>query len=351
MLVWIQRCARANADIVYSLDTDEFSRPRTPADSDIAWRAATESVVLLKNQDSILPIVSPTNSSKLKVAVIGANAKARVATGGGSAQCRPSWIRSPWEALNHLQPNGIILDYSLGGHVSKYLPVLDSSFTRLDGAAGFDLRHFPIAADGTQAAQPAFIDTHDLSDMFMYDFYHPRLGMHYFTEVHTLFTSPIDGEYEIGFCITGQGWLWIDDELRLVNATAAEQVAGTAFLGFGTAEKCTVIQVKKGQVSCSAHTIHTKADPLQQYKIKLLHDTRLPSGSTRGKGPIIRPGIRIGARPAIDEEVAIQEAVQLAKESDRAVLVVGLNADWESEGFDRPTLSLPGRSVISPIFS
>jgi beta-glucosidase len=35
--------------------------------------------------------------------------------------------------------------------------------------------------------------------------------------------------------------------------------------------------------------------------------------------------------------------VQLAKNSDKAVLVVGLNADWESEGFDRPTLGLPGR--------
>lgn len=35
--------------------------------------------------------------------------------------------------------------------------------------------------------------------------------------------------------------------------------------------------------------------------------------------------------------------MQLAKASDRAVLVVGLNQDWESEGFDRPTLALPGR--------
>ena len=33
----------------------------------------------------------------------------------------------------------------------------------------------------------------------------------------------------------------------------------------------------------------------------------------------------------------------LAKKSDVAVVVVGLNSDWESEGFDRPTLDLPGK--------
>lgn len=82
---------------------------------------------------------------------------------------------------------------------------------------------------------------------------------------------------------------------------------------------------------------------MQTYTIKLLHDTRLPSGSTRGKGPIVRPGIRLGARPSVDPDAAIEQAVELAKKSDRAVLVVGLNSDWESEGFDRPTLALPGR--------
>jgi beta-glucosidase len=53
--------------------------------------------------------------------------------------------------------------------------------------------------------------------------------------------------------------------------------------------------------------------------------------------------MRIGARPAVNEDTTIENAVQLARESDRAVLIVGLNSDWESEGFDRPNLALPGR--------
>jgi len=42
----------------------------------------------------------------------------------------------------------------------------------------------------------------------------------------------------------------------------------------------------------------------------------------------------------VDE--AIQKAVGLAKESDVAILVIGLNNDWETEGKDRQDMELPG---------
>ena len=38
------------------------------------------------------------------------------------------------------------------------------------------------------------------------------------------------------------------------------------------------------------------------------------------------------------------EAVKLASEADVVIAIVGLNADWESEGYDRKTLALPGRT-------
>lgn len=50
----------------------------------------------------------------------------------------------------------------------------------------------------------------------------------------------------------------------------------------------------------------------------------------------------MGGAPKIDPEGAIDEAVELAKKSDVAVIIVGLNSDWESEGFDRPTFDMPG---------
>ena len=45
----------------------------------------------------------------------------------------------------------------------------------------------------------------------------------------------------------------------------------------------------------------------------------------------------------IDEEEALIAAEKLAASSDVVVLVAGLSPDWESEGFDRPTLDMPGK--------
>lgn len=51
---------------------------------------------------------------------------------------------------------------------------------------------------------------------------------------------------------------------------------------------------------------------------------------------------RFGGCPRIDPEVAIQAAVELARAVDAVIFVGGLTPEWESEGFDRPTLQLPG---------
>ena len=39
---------------------------------------------------------------------------------------------------------------------------------------------------------------------------------------------------------------------------------------------------------------------------------------------------------------APEKAVSVAKSADAVVLVVGTNDDWESEGYDRRSMDLPG---------
>lgn len=56
------------------------------------------------------------------------------------------------------------------------------------------------------------------------------------------------------------------------------------------------------------------------------------------------PGVRLGGTEVEDPDVLLENAVQLAKEADVVIAVVGLNADWETEGYDRTTLALPGRT-------
>jgi len=47
---------------------------------------------------------------------------------------------------------------------------------------------------------------------------------------------------------------------------------------------------------------------------------------------------RIGGFPTVVPETARNEAAELARKSDLAIVVVGTNPDWESEGFDRKTM-------------
>ena len=42
---------------------------------------------------------------------------------------------------------------------------------------------------------------------------------------------------------------------------------------------------------------------------------------------------------------AFERAVAAARDADAAVVVVGLDGDWETEGRDRESLALPGRQV------
>jgi beta-glucosidase len=65
------------------------------------------------------------------------------------------------------------------------------------------------------------------------------------------------------------------------------------------------------------------------------------------------PGVRLGGAEVIDEDVKMAEAVKIAKEADVVIAIVGLNADWETEGYDRKTLALPGRTdeLIEKVFA
>lgn len=76
----------------------------------------------------------------------------------------------------------------------------------------------------------------------------------------------------------------------------------------------------------------------------MLHDSRKPGEAESGQvTPFSVKGIRLGAFPVFSPDQAIEDAVALAKSSDKAVIVAGLNSDWESEGYDRPNLLLPLR--------
>jgi beta-glucosidase len=107
--------------------------------------------------------------------------------------------------------------------------------------------------------------------------------------------------------------MFFDGKLIIENSTSWE--AGELFFMMGSTEKRTVLKnLSKGQ----------------EYSIEIRGQFRV------NVGPVPVPfGIRIGAGLIVDEQQRVHEAAALAASSDLAIVMVGLNGEFESEGMDR----------------
>lgn len=106
--------------------------------------------------------------------------------------------------------------------------------------------------------------------------------------------------------VSGGGNLFVDGKLAV--ELSKNPPLGEAFFGLGTIDARSVVKdLKKGR----------------PYKLEV----RLSNGTfiSRGAPFFCRGGIRVGAARKVGAEVALNEAVELAKQSDVAVLVIGLN--------------------------
>jgi beta-glucosidase-like glycosyl hydrolase len=102
--------------------------PGDPVDStghtDFALSSAERSAVLLKDTGSVLPLVGPRARS---VAVIGADASTEpVTTGFGSSQVVPPFTSTPLTAIRGLAGAGASVTYSNGGSTTGNLPPIPS---------------------------------------------------------------------------------------------------------------------------------------------------------------------------------------------------------------------------------
>ena len=133
-------------------------------------------------------------------------------------------------------------------------------------------------------------------------------------------------QFEFGLTVTGRGKLFVEGKLVIDNWTKQRQ--GDAFFTLATVEEKGVINVTPGDSP------------------EILVEFSNVSGPREGDpgGQPLQAGLRLGGRDVSDEDEAMQTAVDFAKAADVAVVIVGLNSDWETEGYDRTTLALPART-------
>ena len=80
-------------------------------DAALLRKVAVESIVLLKNDNKVLPI---DKTKVKKVAIVGGNAKATILSGGGSAALKPSYFVSPYDGIVNALGKDVEVTYSEG---------------------------------------------------------------------------------------------------------------------------------------------------------------------------------------------------------------------------------------------
>ncbi|KAI0075819.1 putative beta-glucosidase from glycoside hydrolase family GH3 [Panus rudis PR-1116 ss-1] len=324
LLTFIQHQARLNPEVVYG-----DGKERTRDDPEIrafARRLAAEGMVLLKNDNGLLPL-KPDGGKRRTVAIIGPNAKAGVISGGGSAQLKASYVVTPFEGLTANVPEGIELNYEVGCYAHKYLPTLENLLTTPDGQSGWLCSFYNHDAKGEPTGDSVGEFVLKDTRVKLNDFLPPGLSPTWTIKLRGKLHVPKTAEYELGLTVAGRAKLWVDGKMTIDNWT--KQRPGEFFYGQGTVEE--------------KATINLDADKAAEIYVEYTN-TKPPEGPEADRSqPALMRGVRLGGCEKIDPDKALDAAISVAKKSDTVIIVAGLSPEWESEGFDRPTLDLPGR--------
>ncbi|KAL6940500.1 hypothetical protein ACO0QE_004404 [Hanseniaspora vineae] len=306
------------------LPTNEDDKNNTPETAKILREIGNETIVLLKNDNNVLPL-----NKKDDIVVIGPNAKAKNPSGGGSASMNGYYTVSPLEGIS--KAVGKKLDeipYIKGCDNHKTLSNLIEQCTNdVDPKRkGVSMKFYTKSSESRGDEKPFDEYVVDKSFITSFDYKHEKISTKdklFYCTVEGYFTPEESGDYEFECQVLGTALFYIDDKLVINNKD--NQVAGNFGFGSGTAPKSNVVTLEKG------------------HKYRIFVD--YGSGVTSKLSQSIAAGaLQVGVNKVIDAEAEIKKAAELASKHDKVVLVIGLNGEIESEGYDRDNMQLPRRT-------
>ncbi len=331
----------------------------TDADTDFALRAAERSAVLLKNAGPVLPLdASPSRS----VAVIGADAAdAPVTTGYGSSHVVAPFVSSPLAAIRHRIGTGAEVTYVDGGSTTRNLPPVPSGLLTPSSGGGHGLtltlaRTLPgtatTLATTTGQSVRTVEPTVDLS-------LGPRPVTNRRLPGSLLPSSPVDLAHRplgqgTGSLTLGPLGSRVSSTRSAIELPAGWSGADATFTGTLTPKRSglyTVALQGDGAASLTLDGAPAVSDPLvhgagrwsqtvsltagHAYRLDLTWDP-LDKTTPTGEAAVVRSNLTLGWEYATPE---LARAARVAARADTAVVFAG---DFNSEAFDRPSLSLPG---------
>lgn len=295
------------AQRVGALDSHmQRTEPLTDARGEIR-RIASQGMVLVENNG-----VLPLNSKAKKIAVIGAHAYEGRIMGGGSATVIPFMTSSPVDGIRSSAPEGTVVTHAFGTHVVE------------------DLEQLPIqqcqTTKGEQGIELSLIDENrtvlrkEIRQGSFFVYLSDSVAQKAVSlTARTRFTAKVDGLHRFGGAGIGEFNLRINDSITLeANVDLTTTDLAVALLA-----------------------------PPQRYievELKALEQIDIELEFTSGFDDLFGFTCLFGFRaPRLPEEVEWQHAIDMASVADIAIVVVGTTALVESEGFDRKSITLPGR--------
>lgn len=329
VLEFVKRCAQEAPEVLDRGDVEETAT--SEADIALMRRLAGESIVLLKNEGGLLPL-EPKRLNK--IAILGGNAKAAAFSGGGSASLKPSYFTSPYDgivtALSDAKAD-VEVTYSEGATAYLKMPSLDYDMLTESGERGWTGTWFAHTENESMMPQEkSFLTQHVTETSCFFSLSVPK-GL---TRCYTLKLQgvlkprPYDCTFKFGLISAGRAKLFVDGAQVIDNWT--RQRRGDHFFGCGSEEEYGIIQVK--------------ANVRHEIVVEFCN-VRAPADGDEDEAIMdFNAAVRLGGSEVEDPDTLMEKAVGLAAEADVAIVVVGTNGDWETEGNDRRTLSLPGRT-------
>ncbi|KAK7215833.1 hypothetical protein V2G26_003836 [Clonostachys chloroleuca] len=291
----------------------------TPETAALLRQIGNESIVLLKNDNAVLPF-----KTKRSTLVIGPNAKVATYHGGGSAALPAYYAVAPYDGI--CQKLETKPTFTVGAYAHRFLPLLGHQCTAPNGNPGMRWTVYNEPPGSSDESPRKVIDQMFFSktEMHLVDYSNPDVGDIWYADLEGSLYADEDCEYELGCVVSGTARVYVDGELVIDNAT--KQVAGDAFYGAATCEERGVVRLEKGR------TYNIKVEFGSAPTFTLKSDAFVP-----GHG-----SLRVGGCKVIDGQQEIQKAVRLAGEHEQVIICAGLNSDWETEGADRASMKLPG---------
>ncbi len=292
----------------------------TPENRATAFKAAVESMVLIKNDSNTLPFNAGTIK---KIAVIGPNAKRGQIQGGGSSGVKAHYQSHPLDAIIQRLSNGVEVAYEVGCLTYKYAPAIKLDQLRTPtGEPGLlferwdntDFEGTPSETSVKTSTHLRFFDV--IGSVFQGKPSSARLSGDFIAEE--------SGPHTFGIHSAGFTRVYLNGQLLIDNWEGNWQ-RGDSFYTNGSIERRAEVEMQAGKAyAIEVEFMRTKAHMIT--------------------------GLELGVETPQNPNM-MDDAVNAAKEADAVVLVVGTNADWETEGNDRQSLDLPGaqRTLIERV--